>query len=337
MYSHHTLFSCCAALLVVSLPMPAAGSLAPASHPATSPAPAAKVEPATPNPSLKYPTLAAYEKTIGEPGLVLDSPHVQFFAPKRKDSESNIIFPYLVRAYDELYKIVGVHTEYKIVIYSLPRNHPDFSGGTTNCTLWYSYDNLDLAAQSEWKQYKVPHVSGYIEEMAHNFVSVTRAQFGWEMIGWTIGIKVSQKVAGNPILAREVQDTRQGQSRTYQRYVQADFRFPVGPDLPANQCDRIHAWLLYQAELKYGPNFWPDFFTCIRRQRESLDEAARIGDLDQNRNARYRITIDCFDKLDKVHFKDALRQAHISLTTDVKALHPTEPGWDGRFAPPAER
>lgn len=296
---------------------------------------AGKELPPTFSPNLKYPTLADYEKAIKEPGVVLDSTYLRFFAPKRKADEASIIFPYLVKAYDELYKIVGVHTRYKIVVYHFPKGTREGFGGTSACTIWYNYDNLEFRLHDEWKQHHVPHVRGYIEEMAHNFVDATHAQFGWEIMGWTIGTQAAQKVAPNPVLTRYVQEARQEENQVFQRYVRAGYVFPR--DIEANLCDRIHGWILYQAETQYGPTFWPDFFARIREQQDALIEAAKIGDADQNRNARYRITVDCFDKLGKAHLKDALRQAHISLTTDVKALHPTEPKWDRRFVAAGER
>lgn len=61
--------------------------------------------------------------------------------------------------------------------------------------------------------------------------------------------------------------------------------------------------------------------------------AGGLGDADQIRNARYRITVECFDRLKGLGFKDRLRRAKISLTTDVKSLHPIEPGWDRRLGP----
>ena len=174
---------------------------------------AGKELPATFNPDLKYPTLADYEKAIREPALMLDSTYIRFFAPKRKAAEANVIFPYLVRAYDELHKIVGVHTRYKIVVYHFPKGHPDVTGGTSECTIWYNYDNLDLGQHEEWKQYHVPHVRGYMEEMGHNFVWATHAEFSFEMIGWAIGTEAAAKVAGNPVLTRYIQKTHQAQLR----------------------------------------------------------------------------------------------------------------------------
>jgi len=172
-------------------------------------------------------------------------------------------------------------------------------------------------------------VSGYIEEMAHDFVGTTKAQFGWEMVGWSIGADVSQKVARNPILAASLRATREGQKRTFAQYVKNGHVFPK--DLPPNQCDRIHAWILYQSALKYGPRFWPDFFREIRSRKQALIDAVRVGDADKIRNARYQITIACFDRLPGLEFTKMLKAKGISLTTDVKSLHPESPGWNRRL------
>jgi len=281
------------------------------------------------NPNLKFPTLTAYEAGIKNPGIMLNSNYVCLFAPKEKKQEAKIIFRYLVKAYDELYRIVGRHTEYKIVVYHFPEDNPNFSGGTSNCTIRYGYRNLDLGSDNEWKQYHVPHVSGYIEEMAHNFVHTTHIQFGWEMIGWSIGIKTANKVAGNPLLRKNLLETRQTQKETFKRYQLAGYVFP--DDIPANLCDRIHAYLLWQCEQKYGQNFWQDFFNEVNKQQERLLAASKISDSDRNRNERYKITVECFDHLPGLNFEEMMKKSGISLVTDVKSLHPTEPGWDRKF------
>jgi hypothetical protein len=281
-------------------------------------------------PNLEFPTLEAYEAEIKEPGVMLDGLRVRLFAPARAARQANIIFELLVKAYEELYRLVGVGTQYRIVVYHFPEGSEHAWGGTSNCTIWYSYENLDLMSQREWREHGVPHVCGYIEEMAHNFVAATRAQFGWEMIGWTIGTKVSQQVAGNPIYTALVDSTRTVQAETFSRYVRAGYVFPA--DVEANLCDRIHAYLLWRAEAKYGPGFWPDFFREIRKERARL-EAISESDADQRRNRRYQITLDCFDRLPGLKFKQVLANVQISLTTDVKSLHPTKPGWNRRFVP----
>lgn len=205
-------------------------------------------------PSLKFKTLAEYETECKEPGVILDSDFVMMFAPKAKAKEAKIIFKYLVKAYDELYRIVGMHTEYKIAVFHFPENNEHGWGGTGNCEIEYSDKNLDLSSQKEWQQYKVPHVSGYIEEMAHSFVHATKIQFGWEMVGWSIGIQATKKVAKNPIFLRNLQDTRKTQKITFDRYKKGGYIFPE--EIPANKCDRIHAYILWICEKEYGRNLW---------------------------------------------------------------------------------
>jgi hypothetical protein len=280
-------------------------------------------------PSLKFKTVPEFAKEIGEPAVVLDSTNVCFFVPKRREKEARIIFGYLIKAYDALYQIVGTHTDYKMVVYAFPKGNPHGWGGTSECSIEYDDSSLDFTHQPEWTQHHIPHVSGYIEEMAHNFVSATKAQFGWEMIGWSLGAEVSQKVAGNPILTAELRTTREGQMRTFNQYVENGRVFPK--ELPSNQCDRIHAWILYQCALKYGPRFWNDFFREIRSQKQALSDVVRLGDGDKIRNARYQITVACFDRLPGIDLKRTLKANGISLTTDVKSLHPEAPGWNRRL------
>ena len=294
---------------------------APASGPADPPPPL--------RPDLKFPDVERYSAEIGEEGVLLQDDYLLLFAPKAREREAKIIFSHLARAYDELYAIVGQHTKYKLVVYHLPRGW----GGTGECVIEYDYQNLDLANSEEWRKHKVPHVSGYIEEMAHNFVSSTKAQFGWEMVGWSLGVKVSRKVADNPIFRRQVQETRQKQAETFARYRALKNTFPL--DIEPNLCDRIHAHLLWLCEQRYGARFWPNFFEQIRAARPQLDAAVHEKGADNIRNERYRITVDCFDRLQGLNFKRLLESNGVSTTVDVKSLHPTEPGWDRKFVPAA--
>jgi Ankyrin repeats (3 copies) len=270
------------------------------------------------NPSLKYPDLASFEATIGQPACLLKSDHVWLFAPRSLEKEACIVHEYLVRAYDALYEIVGVDTQYITVVYNFPKGHKDAFGGTSNCTIWYDDTNLRFEQHEEWREYKMPHVSGYIEEMAHNF---NYTQFGWEMVGWSIGVTAAEQVAGNPIFARELDGTRRRQAETFERYKALGNTLPA--DMEPNLVDRIHAHLLWQCEQAYGPTFWTDFF------RESKKERARLRT--GNRDERYRITIECLDRLPGVDFKQMLQENGISLTTDVKSLNPTEPGWNRKL------
>jgi hypothetical protein len=278
-------------------------------------------------PNLKWPTAETYSAEIKEPGVLLQSDHLWLFAPKSREKEAGIIFKHLVKAYEELYRIAGVHTKYKLIVYHLPKGF----GGTSECVIEYDYTNLDFEKSDEWKRHKMPHVSGYIEEMAHNFVSTTKAQFGWEMVGWSIGVKVTQKVAPNPIFSKQLQETRQKQAETFAQYQKLGNTFP--PDIEPNLCDRIHACLLWRAEQEYGATFWPDFFKEVRARKQELDNAVHLPGDDNIRNERYRITVECFDQLKGLRFKRALERNGISTTVDVKSLHPTEPGWNRKFVP----
>jgi len=75
--------------------------------------------------------------------------------------------------------------------------------------------------------------------------------------------------------------TRNGQRETYERYRRLDFTFPS--DIPENQVDRIHAYILNQCEQQYGAKFWHDFFLEAKKQTADLNSASR--------DERYRITI----------------------------------------------
>lgn len=281
------------------------------------------------SPSLKYTDLPTFEAAIAQPGCLMTSEHVWLFAPKSREEAAGIVFPYLVQAYGALRDIVGVDTEYIIVVYNFPKGNQEAFGGTGNCVIYYDETNLDLGSHPEWTQYHVPHVSGYIEEMAHNFVAATKAQFGWEMLGWSIGVQATHQVASNPIFVQDWTATYQNQADTYQRYVAAGYVLPA--DVPPNLVDRIHAYILAECERQYGPSFWKDCFAEIRKEASALRDAIQLGDGDPVRNERYRITIGCIDRLPGLDFKQMLQNSGISLTTDVKSLHPTEPGWNRRL------
>ena len=124
---------------------------------------------------------------------------------------------------------MGVHTKYKILVYAFPKGTPGVRGGTSGCVIKYDDQNLDLANQTEWTKYHVPHVSGYIEEMAHNFVEASGARFTSEMVGWSISTNVCGIVAPNPIYQSGLVETRRGQEETYRRYVERYGLEPNGP------------------------------------------------------------------------------------------------------------
>jgi hypothetical protein len=152
------------------------------------------------------------------------------------------------------------------------------------------------------------------------------------MVGWSLSTVVTAKVADNPLWRRQLRATRAGQRDTYDRYIRANFVLPA--DVPANQCDRIHGWILWQSEQAYGSTFWPDVFRELRKESQALSDAVRLSDPDRIRNARYQLTVACLNRLPKVHFSDRLQAAGISTTVDVKSLHPESPNWNRRLTPP---
>lgn len=280
------------------------------------------------HPDAAYTNAEAFSKAIGRQAVMLDTTNVSILAPRERQQAAAIVLPYLARGYDELYKIVGVHTKYKILVYAYPKGTPGVRGGTSGCVIKYTDENLELANQSEWKQYHVPHVSGYIEEMAHNFVHATGAEFGWEMIGWTISTRVCQKIAPNPIYQHSLTETQQSQDQTYQRYMAGGQIFPA--DLSGDQADRIHAYLLRKCERQFGPKFWYDFFAEVRQAQAAFSAPETQGE-SRGLDVRYRLTVECFERLPGLHFKKVLEDSGVSTTVAIQSLKPTQPTWNRKL------
>jgi len=70
------------------------------------------------HPDAPYTMAEAFSKAIGSPAVMLDSTNVSILAPKGREKGAAVVLPYLARAYDELYKIVGDHTKYKMLVYA---------------------------------------------------------------------------------------------------------------------------------------------------------------------------------------------------------------------------
>ena len=128
---------------------------------------------------------------------------------------------------------------------------------------------------------------------------------------------------------RSLANARRVQAETFARYKRLNNTFPR--DIASNLCDRIHAHLLNECERQYGPRFWRDFFKEIGKVRTELLAVSRSGPGEERRNARYRITIECFDRLMKGRFKSMLKEHGISLTRDVKSLRPNRPDWNRKL------
>jgi hypothetical protein len=289
--------------------------------------------PRTVSPALEFATLEHYTKALGEPGVMLDSENVRLFAPKRLENDAKEIFKRLVRGYDELHKIAGVDTPHKIVIQSLSPNHPYTFGGTTTDynVIKYSYTSLELAGQVEWVKYGVPHVSGYLEEMAHNFTHAAHSHFGSEAVGWSLGVKVTNLVAPNPHQAQLVATFRREDAEFLKKYIANGYRFPLTlTHQNLQQEDRIHHHLLWECEQQYGPTFWRDYFAELQKEETRLEETNKLTDSIARANVQYQICVECFDHLAGLNFKKRLTDYHISATMDVFAIS-HKPSWNGKY------
>jgi len=280
-------------------------------------------------PTVVLRNLAEFEKAIREPAVVLDSKYVRLFASKKMERQARIAFPYITKGYDALYHMIGMHTNYKLVVYSSPDWSPHCWGGTaTGATLIpYGYFLLDLDRQEVWKRHGVPRLVGLFEEMGHDFTLGLGTRFGGEAIGMYLSGKVTMEVTGNPYTRERRERGRKALKETMRRYIEGGYVFPE--DIPGGVSDRIHHEILYQCEEKYGPDFWRDFFTEVRKRRDRLRRA--------DGNTRYRITVDCFDRLPGLDFREMLRDLRISDKTSWYSLRPSRPEWDRRFIPPHER
>ena len=280
-------------------------------------------------PTVVLRSLAEYEEAIREPGLMLDSRCVRLFAPRKMETQARLAFPYIKKGYETFYDMIGMHTNYKLVVYASPQWSPHCWGGTaTGATLIpYSYGLLDLDNQEEWKRHRVPRLVGLFEEMGHDFTLGLGTRFGGEAIGMYLSGKVAMQVTGNPYTRDRRQRGRKTLQETMRRYIEGGYVFPE--DIPGNVSDRIHAEILYQCEAKYGADFWRNFFTEIRKERDRLRNA--------DGNMRYQITVDCFDRLPGLQFRQMLRDLRISDKTSWYSLKPSRPDWDRRFIPPEER
>jgi hypothetical protein len=135
------------------------------------------------------------------------------------------------------------------------------------------------------------------------------------------------EVTGNPYFRDRRERGRKALKETMRRYIEGGYVFPE--NIPGSVSDRIHHEILYQCEEKYGPYFLRDFFTEVRNQRDRLRSA--------DGNTRYQITIDCFDRLPGLKFRELLSDLRISDKTSWYSLRPSRPDWDRRFIPPDER
>jgi len=151
-------------------------------------------------------SLSAYESRIGEPGVLIEDPDLEMWVPKKDEENYRIVFKYLEDGYQVLKNIYGGHDmSFKFSVEQYPFSSPYFLGGTDGVgTIRYGYSTLTPEdVSTEWKIYKIPHVIGYYEEMAHCFLRQFEKTLFYEAIGSMIGSETSMRASWNPYYAQE--------------------------------------------------------------------------------------------------------------------------------------
>ena len=84
------------------------------------------------------------------------------------------------------------------------------------------------------------------------------------------------------------------------------------------------------SEQQYGPAFWTDFFKEVRKEKQAFLDARSKGP-SGGRDARYRLTLQCFDRLPGVQFTKLMEENGISATVDLSSLKRKDPGWNRKL------
>lgn len=165
----------------------------PTPAPAPTPTPEAKLAPSGVG------SMNVYEERIGESGLLLEGPNLQMWVPQRYSEHGQVVFEYLQKGYPIISELLGGYKlPYKLSVEHYPRESEYWSGGTRGIgTIEYDYTNLE-GNSPEWTKYEVPHVVGYYEEMAHNFIWQIGAPGFYETLGMMTGVETALRAAWNP-------------------------------------------------------------------------------------------------------------------------------------------
>ena len=153
---------------------------------------------------------------------------------------------------------------------------PTASGGTSNCTIWYTYDNLDLASPVGVEEPQSParqrlHRGDGPQLRGRHACPV---RLGDDRLD-----DRHQGLAegrGQPDPGATVEETRQGpvQDIPAVRAEQAtSSRRTCQPTSATASTPGSSTWL----KCNTVPNFWPDFFARIRQQREALADAVQLA------------------------------------------------------------
>ena len=215
--------------------------------------------------------LATYETRVGENGLLLEDDNLQMWVPLRYENHSRIIFDYLETGYGNLSSMFGAHEyPYKFSVEHYPSGSPYFWGGTdARGTIRYGYSNLEDDTP-EWNNYRVPHMIGYYEEMAHSFAyDFGIVDDGWgggfsvgfyETLGLMIGAEVTLRAAYNPYTETLISNNYQLFNETATHYL---LHNEGPPGVPSNIWPTRVFSHIFKTEVVdvYGWNAFADTFS----------------------------------------------------------------------------
>ncbi len=85
-----------------------------------------------------------------------------------------------------------------------------------------------------------------------------------------------------------------------------------------------------KCERQSAPKLWHDFFSEVRKQQAAFSAPEAQGE-SRGLDARYRLTVECFDRLPGLNFKKLLEWSGISTTVAIQSLKPTQPGWNRKL------
>lgn len=207
-------------------------------------------------------SLKAYERQIKCSGVLVESEHVSFFAPKSGSAYARLAVPILERAYNELGVLhAGMEPDYRISVEHYPRGHRRNFGGTSGGTLFYGFENI---GRWEDKPGRVPHVIGYVEEMAHTFDSAC-GMGAWlkEAFGNYSSQMITPRIAPCRGINGFVEDVARTDAETFDYYMKHNFRLP--PNVTPNLFDRIYRHLFRMLEPSAKGRLLPRFYEEVKK------------------------------------------------------------------------
>jgi len=265
-------------------------------------------------------SLEAYEDAIKEQGVLIESEHIAYFAPKSGEAYARLVVPILEKAYQELEKWhAGVGTRYRIAVEHYPPGHERAKGGVSNHTLLYGFGNIGLWEDAEKR---VPHVVGYIEEMTHTFDrNCGVGAWLYEGLGNYTANAITPKVAP----CKQLDDFSRGVSKvdaeTFDYYVK---HFKLPPDVPQRLFDRIYRHLFRQLEPAAGNELLPRFYQELKKVGQDIPAVMKM--LDAQYDEQAAVVAGIFSRITGRDAVAMFKAAHIRV--DEKTLRDVDRAYE---------